>query len=295
MSATRPQQNAFTLVELLVVIAIIAILIAVLLPALTLARSTARSAICMSNERQEGIALYQYCTDWKGAFPLGNEKAAFVTKGRPDKNWFDFVGEYLGVTSIWEIGGVGSFPGYCLNSDPNGFAIWNDPGRVPWNPFPYDKAITRAGSGHYRAIGGIYILVSEHSAPIGQHDNIDNVVVPGKNVWQFGADYSFGTILESVDQWQNAVHAGAINIAFVDGHSRPYDAKPINDDWAAQGGSVPPVMKIPTWKTGGRTYGPGAYTYPPGEFNFSDPSGAEWWVVPWYPNAPHGYVHPSRQ
>jgi prepilin-type N-terminal cleavage/methylation domain-containing protein len=62
--------RAFTLVELLVVIAMISLLIALLMPALQAARESARAALCKSNERQLGIMVVDYCTDYKGGFPF---------------------------------------------------------------------------------------------------------------------------------------------------------------------------------------------------------------------------------
>ena len=63
-----PFRTAFTLVELLVVIAIIAILAALLLPALSRAKSAGDSAVCRSNLRQIGIALRMY-VDHSGVYP----------------------------------------------------------------------------------------------------------------------------------------------------------------------------------------------------------------------------------
>lgn len=64
-----PRRPGFTLIELLVVMAIIAILAAILFPVLASAREAARAAVCLSNQRQIGQALMQYCQDYDGYLP----------------------------------------------------------------------------------------------------------------------------------------------------------------------------------------------------------------------------------
>ena len=65
----RRKRKGFTLIELLVVTAIMAILAAMLLPALSQARERARSAVCMSNLKQVGIAFAMYKTDYNEYYP----------------------------------------------------------------------------------------------------------------------------------------------------------------------------------------------------------------------------------
>ncbi len=63
--------GAFTLVEMLVVIAIIAILAAVLLPVVARSKAVAKRAVCESNLRQLGLAVELYWGDNGGnGFPL---------------------------------------------------------------------------------------------------------------------------------------------------------------------------------------------------------------------------------
>ena len=79
--STRPgSTHAFTLLELLVVVAVIALLLAILLPALSAANEAGRSAVCSANLAQLGIGslVYSQAHDdrlpWYGKHrPTGSE------------------------------------------------------------------------------------------------------------------------------------------------------------------------------------------------------------------------------
>lgn len=62
-------KRGFTLMELLVVIAIIATLAAILFPVFSRAREKARQISCLSNEKQLGLAIMMYATDWDDTLP----------------------------------------------------------------------------------------------------------------------------------------------------------------------------------------------------------------------------------
>jgi prepilin-type N-terminal cleavage/methylation domain-containing protein/prepilin-type processing-associated H-X9-DG protein len=62
-------KRGFTLIELLVVIAIIAILAAILFPVFAKAREKARTASCLNNCKQLGLAIMQYSQDYDEHYP----------------------------------------------------------------------------------------------------------------------------------------------------------------------------------------------------------------------------------
>ena len=68
----RRGPSAFTLVEMLAVIAIIGVLVALLLPAIALAREAARDAACKSNLRQFGQGFHTFAEQHKEAFSTGS-------------------------------------------------------------------------------------------------------------------------------------------------------------------------------------------------------------------------------
>jgi prepilin-type N-terminal cleavage/methylation domain-containing protein/prepilin-type processing-associated H-X9-DG protein len=69
MRRNRQTSPAFTLLELLVVVAVIALIAAILFPVLSRTREKARSAACFSNYHQIGAAVQMYATDYDGDTP----------------------------------------------------------------------------------------------------------------------------------------------------------------------------------------------------------------------------------
>lgn len=71
--ASAPRQvmlmRAFTLVELLAVVAIVGILAALLLPSLSTAKMKSKKTACISNLKQLGVAFNLYCADNDGRLP----------------------------------------------------------------------------------------------------------------------------------------------------------------------------------------------------------------------------------
>jgi len=74
------KRSAFTLIELLIVIAIIMILAAILFPVFARARENARQTSCLGNLRQIGIAIRAYEQDWEELPPhvIGDDGRGYL-------------------------------------------------------------------------------------------------------------------------------------------------------------------------------------------------------------------------
>lgn len=97
MKRAVPRHKAFTLVELLVVLAVLGVLAALLLPALSSARAAGQRAACLSNLRQIGVALHAYADDWNDRLPFGPKAPPFTNPG----NFYPSTGAPTSLLSMW--------------------------------------------------------------------------------------------------------------------------------------------------------------------------------------------------
>jgi len=69
MTRAKPMPSAFTLIEILVVIAIVSILAAMLAPAIAAAKNRGRMTGCVNNLHQLALALQMYSNDFENRVP----------------------------------------------------------------------------------------------------------------------------------------------------------------------------------------------------------------------------------
>jgi prepilin-type N-terminal cleavage/methylation domain-containing protein len=155
-------RQAFTLVELLVVIAIIGVLIGLLLPAVQSARESARRNACQNNLKQIGLGLHNYADQnlKKGdnAFPL-------ISRAKPDGSNYTSVRADFGwlaqiLSGIEEAAILRSLdlskPTTNTSTSNNGNLVKL---RLPLAMCPSNTDATDRNSSavaHYRANGGVY-------------------------------------------------------------------------------------------------------------------------------------------
>jgi prepilin-type processing-associated H-X9-DG protein/prepilin-type N-terminal cleavage/methylation domain-containing protein len=85
-ASNKKRTEAFTLVELLVVISIIALLMAIIIPAMRKARETAKETICRSNLRGVGLAVLMYLSD--------NDQKMANSRNANGFLWYDAQGRF---------------------------------------------------------------------------------------------------------------------------------------------------------------------------------------------------------
>jgi prepilin-type N-terminal cleavage/methylation domain-containing protein/prepilin-type processing-associated H-X9-DG protein len=128
---------AFTLVELLIVIAIIAVLIAITMPSLTRAREAARNGMCRSNLKQAGMSLHTYTMDWDDWLAGVNTSGASLAAGNPAPAFS--AGTTAVQTSDWISPTLGQSLGLPADREQRFIKICNTAFKCPSNRIKYDS------------------------------------------------------------------------------------------------------------------------------------------------------------
>lgn len=118
MKRTGSGLTAFTLIELLVVIAVISILASLLLPALKSVKAAGKEICCVNNEKQTGLNLMEYSSDFNGWIVSSNSP---LMDGGNRTNWARTIAaQYLYPGSLPISGTVFSCPADDIQrgSDP---------------------------------------------------------------------------------------------------------------------------------------------------------------------------------
>jgi len=104
-SSSALSRRAFTLIELLTVIAIVGILVAIIIPAVGTVRSNARNSQCVSNVRELAMANLLYASENKGQLIVQLNAMRGSSYIMPDLvrsagNWHKAVAPYLGMDKV---------------------------------------------------------------------------------------------------------------------------------------------------------------------------------------------------
>jgi len=91
------KKDAFTLTELLLVLAIVFVLFSLAFPAFKNVREISRSSVCVSNLRQIGIGLFAYSGDNSGFFPTADLSHHTSTMLPQTNRWPYIAWNYMGL------------------------------------------------------------------------------------------------------------------------------------------------------------------------------------------------------
>ena len=224
-------RRAFTLIEILVVIAIIGILSALLFPVFGRARENGRKIACLSNMKQLGLAFQQYTQDSRGKYPMAGNFQAW------DKGYSHWVAGPVN-TSMVSISlptGPSSTPldkpTFTAAADPQGGALFpyvkstqvyvcpsSEFGRQTGLSYGMNCALSGLSANKIRNTGDVVLLVDEKYPTDG--------FFYARNVCD-----STGC---STDVLQDR-HNGGGNLLFADGHVKFFTTDQFKIDHSAEG------------------------------------------------------------
>lgn len=143
--------EAFTLVEVLVVISIIAILTLLLLPAVQSAKESSHRAACGATQTKLALAMARFdltkghLPGWRNSLEIQNPPLM------SEVSWFVLLLPYAEETDVYEA--VVARKAYSVGGSSNGNS--GSGHEVPWSQCPSNKAYDNAHKTNYVASGGL--------------------------------------------------------------------------------------------------------------------------------------------
>ncbi len=226
-------RDAFTLIELLTVIAIIGILAAILIPVVGKVRDSARAASCTSNLRQIGSAVFVYAEDNEGRTPAlryENED------GQLQGYWTRGLWTYAGYAEESYRAGLNGFNETVLSAVetvfhcPSSFGLVDNdrqhlmaPGVTLRNGDTRSYQLNRQASTTYHGSSRVGQRVG---MPLG-----NQLVAPSRTVMVYEGSSWDGVSSFFFNVAGMAPHGGATNFLFFDGNVQriPFDQIPKAD------------------------------------------------------------------
>jgi len=221
--------RAFSLIELLVVMAVLSALMAILLPVLGAARNQARRVVCAGQQRQIGLAWQAYLLDHEGRFPQAID--AHLWFG----GWLGLLGQQM----RWSPRPLNPYAGLPSHADihEDQAKLFGCPADRGGSPDDDTETVYRVNGNSYCT--NIFLVGQDqvgtdrpgsealHAAINGslKHMSLSKVSNSPSRILFYG-DYGW---IHTWDRQDNIVDfdtlnwhakAGSFNVAFLDGHVR---------------------------------------------------------------------------
>jgi len=241
--------SAFTLVELLVVIAVIAILVSLLLPSIGRAKQKARSVKCISNVRQMHLGFINYANDHADQLPPLNSGGPFknpIIPHNPTNWWYrimsgtGYLPDVAVKRGIWRCPNVGPDDlDAPFGEEMEGYGVVENLDHIPG----LDSLIWYAYDRDGKVRGSYRLSAIRRPAQLWL---VGDVGVPKPNVGDLG-NYPYGGYYrtdistfppDALGIWDNKPaakqpgfrHTLRANVSFVDGHVEAKDYRALSSN-----------------------------------------------------------------